>query len=76
MQRNFACQLHQVEDLQDFVLTVLLAGFRDPLPKMRGNNSMKLKHRRQNTMNDGILIVGFILGIGVDDDSYSLGRKR
>jgi hypothetical protein len=43
---------------------------------MRRNNPVKFKHRRQDGMNDGILIVGFILGIGVNDDPYPLGRER
>ena len=49
-------------------MTVLLTGLRDPLSEMRGDNPVKFKHRRQDGMNNGILVVGFILGIGVDDD--------
>ena len=56
-------------------MTVLLTRFGDPLSEMRGNNPMKLKHRRENGMNDGILVVGFILGIGVDNNPYPLGRN-
>ena len=68
-------QLHEIQYLQDLVMTVLLAGLGDPLSEMRGNDPMEFKHWRQYRMNNGVLVIGFILRIGVENNPYPLGRN-
>ena len=73
MDRNLPGQLHEIQYLQDLVVTILLAGLGEFLSKMRGNDPVELKHGREDRMNNGVLVIGFILGIGVDNDPYPFG---
>jgi hypothetical protein len=42
---------------------------------MRRNDPVELKHGREDRMNNGVLVIGFILRIGVDNDTYPFGRN-
>jgi hypothetical protein len=76
MDWDAAVEVHQVEQLQDLLVAGLQAPWPPPVTEMCGDNAMKLKQRRQNRVNDSVLIVGFVLGVGVENDSDSIRGFR
>ena len=57
-------------------MTGLQATWPSAVPEMRWDNTVKLKKRCQNSVNDRVLIVGFILCVCVENDAHFFGWIR
>ena len=44
------------------------------VPKCAGDQAAHVEGRRQQGVHDGELVVGLVLGVGVDDHASSAGR--
>jgi hypothetical protein len=76
MNRDAALQVHQIEQLQDFFVASSQAARSPAVTEMGGDDTVKVKERRQNRVNDRVLIVGLVLCVSVEDYSNFFGRLR
>src|SRR5262249_12870425 len=74
--RNPSLEIHQIKQLDDLIMTGLQTARPSPVAKMGGDNTVKVKKGRQNRMNDGILIIGLVLCVCVENDTHFFGRIR
>jgi hypothetical protein len=66
---HLAAQRHEIKQLHHLVVAVLHRRPGFDRTEVSRNDPVQLETGRQQALDDGILVIGLVLGIGVDDDA-------
>lgn len=69
---DLAFEVHQAQEQHHFVVAVLEAGRRLGAAEMRRHDAVQLERRGQECVDDRELVVGLVLGIGIQDHAGAL----
>src|SRR5690606_30658715 len=67
--RDAAFEIHQLEQMIDLDAAVLHRGLRAVIAEMGGDDAVEVEGGGQERMNDGELVVSFVLGVCVEDQT-------